>query len=90
MQVGYNKAFIPKSFFSFQLFHANNRLLVFTQTASGVWLISFMRLDYTKDIQSIKSAWSILHFFFFLGFTSCKAEQLLRGMEFQEKEAQKG
>ena len=27
--------------------------------------------------------------FFKLGFTPCKAEQLLRGMELQEKEAQK-
>ena len=25
-----------------------------------------------------------------LGFTSCKAEQLLRGIELQEKEARKG
>ena len=31
------------------------------------------------------------HFFFFfkLGFTPCKAEQPLQGMELQEKEAQK-
>ena len=28
-------------------------------------------------------------FFFKLGFTSCKAEQPLQGMELQEKEAQK-
>ena len=28
-------------------------------------------------------------FFFSLGFTPCKAEQQLRGMELQEKEAQK-
>ena len=28
-------------------------------------------------------------YFFYLGFTPCKAEQLLRGMELQEKEVQK-
>ena len=28
-------------------------------------------------------------FFHYLGFTPCKAEQPLRGMELQEKEAQK-
>ena len=28
-------------------------------------------------------------FFYYLGFTPCKAEQPLRGMELQEKEAQK-
>ena len=31
----------------------------------------------------------MLHFFK-LGFTPCKAEQPLQGMELQEKEAQKG
>ena len=31
----------------------------------------------------------IFLFFFLLGFTPCKAEQPLRGMELQEKEAQK-
>ena len=30
-----------------------------------------------------------IFFFFQLGFTSCKAEQPLRGMELQEEEAQK-
>ena len=29
------------------------------------------------------------HFFFQLGFTPCKSEQPLRGMELQEREAQK-
>ena len=31
----------------------------------------------------------IFSFFFKLGFTPCKAEQPLRGIELQEKEAQK-
>ena len=31
-----------------------------------------------------------IYIFFFLVFTPCKAEQPLRGMELQEKEAQKG
>ena len=30
-----------------------------------------------------------IYFFFKFGFTPCKAEQPLRGMELQEKEAQK-
>ena len=33
---------------------------------------------------------SVIFFFFELVFTPCKAEQPLRGMELQEKEAQKG
>ena len=32
---------------------------------------------------------TLLLFFFFLGFTPCKAEEPLRGMELQEKKAQK-
>ena len=33
---------------------------------------------------------SIFNFFLKLGFTPCKAEQPLQGMELQEKEVQKG
>ena len=31
----------------------------------------------------------VFFFFFLMGFTPCKAEQPLQGMELQEKEAQK-
>ena len=34
--------------------------------------------------------WCIISFFFLPGFTPSKAEQPLRGMELQEKEAHKG
>ena len=36
-----------------------------------------------------ESGHPVLRGFFQLGFTPCKAEQPLRGMELQEKEAQK-
>ena len=59
--IGYIKAFITTSFLYFQLFHADEKLKVFVLRASWLGLISSMRLDYKKGIQSVKSPWSILH-----------------------------
>lgn len=55
------KAFIPKSFFSFLLFHANELFQVFTLSASRLVLIFSMRRDGSKSIQSVKSPRSILN-----------------------------
>ena len=54
------KAFIPKSLSS-QRFHVDERIYVFALRASVLGLITSMRLDGRKDIQSLKSAWSILY-----------------------------
>ena len=44
---------------SSQLFHAYKRLLVFAMSASGFELISSIRLDGRKVLQSVESGWSI-------------------------------
>ena len=44
---------------------------------------------FIKHIYSIHDLVVQTTIFFSLGFTPCKAEQQLRGMELQEKEAQK-
>ena len=54
------KAFIPKSL-SYQHFHADESLYAFALTASGLGLISPMRLNGRKNIQSVKSPQSVLH-----------------------------
>ena len=56
--MGYIKTILPESFLSFQIFH---RLLVFALRVKGLSLTSPMRLDGWTYIQSIKSAWSVLH-----------------------------
>ena len=43
---------------SFQLFHVDERL--FTLRVSGLELISSVRVGGRKEIQSVKSAWSVL------------------------------
>ena len=55
------KAVIPRLFLVFQLFPADERFYVFALRASGLRLISSMRLDDKKNIQSVKSVWSVLH-----------------------------
>ena len=40
---------------------ADGKLEVFALRVSELGLISSMRLDGRKDIQSVKSAWSVLH-----------------------------
>ena len=49
-------------------------------------LILALTTLYTKGSQYVFVCFFV---FFKLGFTPCKAEQPLRGMELQEKEAQK-
>ena len=54
-----------------------------------------LNFDISISFHQTKNAFSyniviFFLFFFKLGFTPCKAEQPLRGMELQEKEAQKG
>ena len=49
---GYIKAFIHKSFLNFQLFHTDERT---------IRADSLNKLYGKKKIQSVKSAWSILH-----------------------------
>ena len=44
---------------SFKLFHAKERVWVFAISASGLGLISSMRINDMKGIQFVKSAWSI-------------------------------
>ena len=50
-----------------------------------------MRISHHSEKKAAKNitAW-LIAFFFKLVSTPCKAEQPLRGMELQEKEAQKG
>ena len=54
------KTFMPKSLSSFRLFCAEEGIWVFVLGDSKLELVSSMRLDGSKDIQSIKSDWSIL------------------------------
>ena len=49
-----------------------------------------MKQDHTNEIMRIGSKEIKVASFFKLGFTLCKAEQPLRGMKLQEKEAHKG
>ena len=51
---------MPKSL-SFQLFHTDERLVIFALRVSGLGLISSMRLNGRKVTQPVKSAWSVLH-----------------------------
>ena len=59
IQIDHIKAFESKSFLPFQLFDGGESLFIFTLRASGLVLI--FSLDVRKDIQWVKSAWSILH-----------------------------
>ena len=59
-RTGLIKAFTRKSFLSLELFHADERLQKFYK-AYGSKLIFSMRLDVTKQIQSVKSVWSVLY-----------------------------
>ena len=59
--IGYIKALIPKSFFTFQLLQDDERLQIFVQRASELGLLSFARLVGRKDTQSLKLAWLILY-----------------------------
>ena len=43
------------------MFHADESRYVSAFRASRLGLVSFMRLDGRKDIQSVKSAWPNLH-----------------------------
>lgn len=58
--IGYIKAFITKSLSS-EHFHADERLQVFALKAFVLGLISLMRLDGRKDIQTVKWVRSVLH-----------------------------
>ena len=48
-----------------------------------------MEVEIINEIPFIEMQMILLWLFFKLGFTACKAEQSLQGMELQEKEAQK-
>ena len=52
--------FIPTIFLPFQLFYANEGLQMIALIASGLGLISFMKLDGRKNTQSVKTAWANL------------------------------
>lgn len=55
------KQSLLKLILSFQLYHSDERLYVFTLRAFVLGLISSFRLDFRKGIQSVISTWSILH-----------------------------
>ena len=57
----------------------------------GMFLNESLNFSYHKEIMSraMKGIGIIKKLFFKLGFTPCKAEQPLQGMELQEKETQK-
>ena len=57
----YNVYNVCKSRINFQLFDADERLEKFVLRASGLGLISSMKLDDRKDIHSVKSTRQILH-----------------------------
>ena len=61
-------------------------MLLDTTTSSFIISYCFTSVFISADI-TFKN--SLEHFFFKFGFTPCKAEQPLQGMELQEKETQK-
>ena len=56
-----NQAFTSTSFLAFHLFHANQRLEVFILWATGLGMVSYIRLDGRKDIVSVKPTRTILY-----------------------------
>ena len=61
-----------------------NWCILHVQDAIYLFSIVFWKLFYVQV-----SGWHFLFIFFKLGFTPCKAEQPLQGMELHEKEVQK-
>ena len=59
------------------------KYIYFSETKSNDPLL----IDYIPNV--FKFTKNFFFFFFKLGFTPCKAEQPLQGMELQEKETQK-
>ena len=60
IQIDYIKAFMHKPFLSLQLFKVDEKFQVFALGASGLGLISSTRFNDRKNIESVKSVWSVL------------------------------